>query len=976
MFISSNKIPILFCIFLLFCLSKSYSFTGQESAKECAICHYEWMDSFIYELKGTEIVDYQKDRIVANERMCFSCHDGSVADSRLRVWANDMHKVGIKPPSNMKIPNELPLENGEIQCRTCHTAHGTKDINKGDIGRSVFLRVENTNSQLCKMCHSDKKGHYNHPESKLNSKMSVSRQLVENKGKLGDDEKIICESCHTPHGPKGKKILLGKIGNSEICSFCHTDKLDSKKQYKKGVLNHPVNIPTDNTMISEVESLGGKFEDGRIICLSCHNTHKGINKELLIVDNKDDKLCLTCHKNKVSVKNTSHDLKKKKGFKNMFGQTPDKYGTCSACHGPHGWGVNLPNIDTDLLSKACLSCHKEADIVGEKRIFKDRFNHPVSVEVKNSQDLPLFTKSINYFSEMNKENNDKFINCATCHDSHGKEKNFLRAEVKNDFICLKCHDNKKDILGSKHSLNDITCLSCHNIHNSENKYLLKRDIKDICVDCHNKNGVAKQFIPGENSHPVNKIVHDVIPDNFKLYDSKIQCATCHDPHQPGKNKKFLRINFSNKDDFCISCHIEKNGIFNSKHHDQKKKGLCENCHVVHNSFSNKYLMSIKWDYNNDNDYCEVCHNTNGVAKNNIVKVLHPFGTIKDKKNAIKENLSCISCHDPHSQQKGKNRFLKYEEDSFCFQCHKDKKEFLDSPHNSTHFRDMSGKFKKENCYLCHDIHKRGETEDAVLIRTCESCHSDKNIFGNNIIKTSHIGMKDEKIKDFYTHNGEVVCKTCHEPHINNKYLFPSNILKSYQLCISCHQKEKDVLYSEHNMSLIFKDKDSVCDACHTVHNYSENNKYFYKKDVDANKDFVKEICLGCHSENGIAKTKAINIYGHPEIPMTFKLEKDLPNKFLFKKNGEKSLTGNITCATCHDVHKWSESHDYKVTENTEGNVLNSFLKYKGIITFCSTCHGEETMLRYKYYHTDKLRKEKYNDKKKRKKTFMELLIGN
>jgi hypothetical protein len=138
---------------------------NRDSSKECAVCHYEWMPEFVFNLKGSDIVDYQREKVVATEKMCFSCHNGTVGDSRIKIWSGDMHKLADKIPKHMRIPDNFPLDNGKINCRTCHTAHATGDPKAEGVEKSVFLRVENSDSQLCESCHTDfSKGVYtSHP---------------------------------------------------------------------------------------------------------------------------------------------------------------------------------------------------------------------------------------------------------------------------------------------------------------------------------------------------------------------------------------------------------------------------------------------------------------------------------------------------------------------------------------------------------------------------------------------------------------------------------------------------------------------------------------------------------------------------------------------------------------------------------------------------------------------------------------------
>ena len=78
---------IAFLLFCMFGLLPAHSFAieaprNPDSAKECAICHYRWIDTFFVDGTGSDLVDYAADKVVAKPEICFSCHDGSVVDSR------------------------------------------------------------------------------------------------------------------------------------------------------------------------------------------------------------------------------------------------------------------------------------------------------------------------------------------------------------------------------------------------------------------------------------------------------------------------------------------------------------------------------------------------------------------------------------------------------------------------------------------------------------------------------------------------------------------------------------------------------------------------------------------------------------------------------------------------------------------------------------------------------------------------------
>ena len=81
-----------------------------DSAKECALCHYSWIETFFFEKKSTEIAAFPDEPRVATAEMCYSCHDGSTVDSRQAVYNDRKHQVGIIPSDGVEIPDIFPLD--------------------------------------------------------------------------------------------------------------------------------------------------------------------------------------------------------------------------------------------------------------------------------------------------------------------------------------------------------------------------------------------------------------------------------------------------------------------------------------------------------------------------------------------------------------------------------------------------------------------------------------------------------------------------------------------------------------------------------------------------------------------------------------------------------------------------------------------------------------------------------------------------
>jgi predicted CXXCH cytochrome family protein len=259
----------------------------------------------------------------------------------------------------MNIPGNLPLSiDGKMDCRTCHSAHSTGDPKEEGVEKSVFLRVENNNSELCKACHTDigsTKMGITHPMTPVKENTSsVSKKIHELNGKLGTNNEVICQSCHTPHSPKEEKLLINHRNHSELCATCHTTMVSNKdSEYLKGMLNHPINIEHENLeKVNKIKKEGGSYGlNNEVICLTCHSVHKAKTDTLLYRKNSDNSLCFVCHETQNTILETKHDMKTIKGFRTKDGKTAQEKGTCESCHDPHGWSLQLPKTDDDMITK-------------------------------------------------------------------------------------------------------------------------------------------------------------------------------------------------------------------------------------------------------------------------------------------------------------------------------------------------------------------------------------------------------------------------------------------------------------------------------------------------------------------------------------------------------------------------------------------------------------------------------------------------
>jgi predicted CXXCH cytochrome family protein len=237
------------------------------------------------------------------------------------------------------MPKGFPLQNGRLYCGTCHTPH-TKTGSEKKLDYT-FMREPNVNSSLCMKCHKENEEHgRNHPifkDEKEPLKLEYALKIEKLGGKLTDDGKVRCESCHSAHRGRAKNALIERADNSLLCSVCHIENVNSKEH--PNFRNHPIHkkLPknADVSFFKENKAVTKSVE-----CMTCHKVHKEENKHLLVANER--KLCILCHVSEKSVLKTKHNISDK---------------GCSSCHIAHKakgrklWSREIPE---DAFDYACL----------------------------------------------------------------------------------------------------------------------------------------------------------------------------------------------------------------------------------------------------------------------------------------------------------------------------------------------------------------------------------------------------------------------------------------------------------------------------------------------------------------------------------------------------------------------------------------------------------------------------------------------
>lgn len=656
---------------------------GQQ-ARSCTVCHLEWVPP----LAGgasTEIAapppSTPASPFVSRAEMCLSCHDGGIADSRRRVWLEHGHRTDVPPRPGMTVPDELPLVDGRIACRTCHTAHAGGNFT-GDMATSIFLRVENSASQLCISCHADyTRGPSlgNHPTGGM--PWPIPESLIAAGSKVGpNNREITCQVCHTPHGSSYDHLLVLGTSSNELCVTCH-------EQMRPGMFRedthaaHPLSAVLNAEQKATVERLGTRMgPDDQIICLSCHKLHQGKGERfMLAAELTDSEMCISCHSEKQAMLGSSHDLRTNfPEEKNRLGMTAGTGGPCSSCHMFHRYARAPETHPLDPRGQ-CITCH-QPDRCGEK-VTLGTLNHPAGAR------------------------------CTDCHNPHElKHPHYLAGKPED--LCTKCHADYTALAGGPHDWRHALtatgagaaatwpeaalaagdrCLSCHRPHGDEAHGLFRvAPAKDqpsheaACIACHTG---AAQHAAGDMAalHP-RLVPAGAVADGLPTFEGGaadqrvIACLTCHNPHAGGQTPSLVRVQTGQPAaQVCSECHRDVAPIALTAHAPDRllAAGLdahtCTPCHAVHGDagrVESRRLTSVL-EFAGDaalsnvaasDRMCLSCHRADGPAArpdvyDHPVLPMRAISDALDQANlplfdaageiAAEGQIGCPTCHVPH-----------------------------------------------------------------------------------------------------------------------------------------------------------------------------------------------------------------------------------------------------------------------------------------------------------------------------------------
>jgi predicted CXXCH cytochrome family protein len=614
--------------------------TRAEHSRDCVMCHIEWGDDYdklspmLPPPSHRVMIDGQPARN-SSEEMCWSCHDAYVCDDRDSFMEMDPHLT--KHPIGVKA-GKLPLDlDGKVYCGTCHTPHSHTMGRKFEM--SPFLRGEYLGSELCLNCHSDHTGGpANHPLHKALGKgrgaalasFAAPKDRVEclschdmhksHSARLTQDKDLtpLCAACHenqtvvedTRHGravaanPKGScagchsthaSAKLPVVRGDEACLRCHTE----KPGHGESGWAHPLGVSP--------ESSGGlPLRQGEVGCASCHDPHRwsplGQKDEgqdatpagsfLRRADQRDEGLCQSCHPRHAAILTSSHGAST--SFANMAGSSVWR---CSNCHNAHGADLlQQPKNSTLGLSAAtrlCLDCHGDGASGDAASI--GHFSHPVGKGYGALRPSWLPRDA------------GETVGCESCHNPHqwspagetwtlgaegGESSSFLRTDNRDGALCMDCHEDQSQVLGSAHDrraqpgASANACAACHSPHQAATAALLSPRVAGPnldhllpesdwtpdsrehkaenwsagamgCLACHHDSDAGQRvpqawFHPSWESGPLPEQVAET------HRDLHIDCRSCHNPHKAWRHQSGdARVQFltaHSSETLCSTCH--------------------------------------------------------------------------------------------------------------------------------------------------------------------------------------------------------------------------------------------------------------------------------------------------------------------------------------------------------------------------------------------------------------------------------------
>ncbi len=924
--------------------------------------------------------------------VCWSCHNGSVVDSRAKIGTGGQHPVSVRVPNLSD--DRLKLYSGKtLECGTCHSPHGEHP------GADRWLRIPDTENQICSSCHES----FNHFHQGKSVTPTIADKVRSRGGAVGRDGSILCRSCHTPHGARGPDLLImakDKPGSrGGICKLCHEEKV-SVAMGPEGLgcaECHGAHVDNPRGFVIERPCLDchsnrtdeGNHRDDKPGCTSCHSIHDPVQVvggpgDFLRTANFGANLCSSCH---VAVfgrhsPNSKVDEETAIFIANKGFRKPGPEGMleCSTCHSVHN--APKPGLMRRHGSISCLYCHQLQNPYMQKS-----GTHPVGVFLDRYQRnvLEVAGKGTAGEREMEKEG----LFCLSCHSAH-------IPEGTNEAPCIGCHlpQNRASNHGNKKG-----CSACHPIHG-------EKPPSKLCAECH-------ESIHGELHPPELHILSSPLPlydsDGIAARSGKISCPTCHDLHS--SNRKLLAE--KTPEELCIRCHTDRADISANIHYGKSLEGDtptgmtgdgCMPCHDPHKAQDLDKLLTtldtagqICFECHDSRHTSLISHTPMGIPAWKIMTGEQlPLFNILGKRDKL-GFMSCSTCHNVHDGSGAGSFRVPYDDPpTLCITCHAAEATILGTAH------DPANEGSTARCTKCHSVHSIDERPAAWDLRIqgvgtwndrkCMPCHHtgplDESPYHDPTSHPVNVALEFGKslgslpLFDAMGDSGgtRVVCSTCHNIHgaLSGEGDLAPKFLRddpsTGRLCRDCHMDKDGVVDTPHDLDEQWDSSLGNCGPCHIPHG-AWSDRALWGLEPGSGEYKPDTLCRSCHTAESGDKDKpqlmqyhikdaepAYTDRGTIQLQWPMILIDQLaikrgasPTIALYEKDGTEKPFGSLQCASCHDPHQWSAFNPSIKPGMTIGpNIMGNFIRFSDLQflkgSVCNECHAEGLDNYFKRYH--------------------------
>jgi len=463
----------------------------------------------------------------------------------------------------------------------------------------------------------------------------------------------------------------------------------------------------------------------------------------------------------------------------------------------------------------------------------------------------------------------------------------------------------------------ILCLSCHdgtialgNIKSRQQEISFARGISFLPTG---KSNLGKDL---SNDHPISFVYNaslsginpelkdpSALQGPVKLENSKVQCTSCHDPHQ-NMNGDFL-VATTEKSLLCLNCHQVQNwktsahststatwtgkGANPWTHtpvsYNTVERNACENCHSPHHAGGRAQLVNFAAEESN----CLNCHNgAVASASKNIQAQLtktyrHDVSGYTQAHDASEpalaniKHVECSDCHNPHAVNASPANAP-------------DIKGSLTGVRgiNSSGMPVENAKYEYEVCFRCHSSNPATAPATQRQILQADT----RLEFANNSISFHPVETKGRNVNmpgliSPLTENTMLYCTDCHASDGNSSPAGPHGSIYP-QILKAQYSKSEDVTESASAYAL-----------CYSCHNRSEYNQdagdnvrrmIHYKHVVVA-----KTSCNTCHDPHGISGMQGTYSNNSHLINFNTNVVSSLNGKLFFQDNGNRTGSCLLKC---------------------------------------------------------------------------------